>query len=115
MRKPIAVIIAEDKIPFRETLAASLEDYGISVIAQAGNGLELLAHLKIREPDIILLDLRMPEMDGSETMNQLANEHPQIKVIILSYHDSPMVQDDYAKRGAKGYVCKDELVGDIRG
>lgn len=111
MKNPITVILAEDIVDFRESIRTALldPDIKIKVIGEAGNGLELLELLKTNTPDIILLDLKMPHMNGSETMTILAERYPNIKVIILSGHDQQVLMDDFFLRGAKGYVPKSEL------
>jgi two-component system response regulator DegU len=113
MEKTIRIIFADDKEMWRKHLIQDLAPFDILCIGEAGNGEELLEHLKTKKPDVILLDLRMPVMDGNHTMKLLKDQYPKIKVIILSMHDEEELIHDYLTRGAKGYLSKDELTVDI--
>jgi two-component system response regulator DegU len=104
----ITIIISEDHKMLREKYVEVLEPYGIHTIGQAANGKETLDLLKIHSPDILLLDLNMPIMDGSTTMTSIVKFHPYTKIIILSYHNSDILINDYIARGAKGYLPKDQ-------
>lgn len=106
MQNKIKVILAEDHAEYRKGIRQILEDSGIEVIAEASNGKELLQHLLVSYPDIILLDLRMPGMDGNSTMTILAKDYPRIKVIIMSSFGDQILIDDYRERGAHGYIVK---------
>lgn len=112
MSMTITVIIAEDQIQYRENIKKCLadSDIEIKVLGEVSNGLELLSLLKVQNPDIILLDLSMPIMDGNETQKILSEKYPHIKVIILSGHEEQALMDDYFLRGVKGYVPKSELL-----
>lgn len=109
----IKIMIAEDMELFRQSIASALREAGIDTVAEASNGNELLRQLETVKPDVILLDLRMPELDGNKTMGFLMERYPGIKVIILSAHDEQVLIDDYMLRGAKGYVPKNKITGDI--
>lgn len=112
MVHPFKVIITDDNPKHRQTIKAVLLEPGanIQVIGEANNGLELLGLLTMLEPDVVLLDLEMPEMNGSQTMDALAEKHPKQKVIILSSYHEQVLMDDFFLRGAMGYVPKDELI-----
>lgn len=111
--EPITVIISEDHKMLREKYVEILEPYGIYTIGQASNGRETLELLKTATPDILLLDLNMPVMDGSDTMNRIIKYHPQTRIIILSYHSSDVLINDYISRGAKGYLPKDQADAEL--
>lgn len=106
--EPITIIIAEDHKMLREKYIEILEPYGIHTIGQAANGQQTLELLEKHSPHILLLDLNMPVMDGSTTMNKIMSGHPDTKIIILSYHNSDLLINDYIDRGAKGYLPKDQ-------
>lgn len=120
MEAQIKIIITEDRLRWRQTIRKALEDFSIVTIAEAENGMELLKHLEEIRPDVILLDLAMPVMNGSETMEVLRIKHPAQKVIVMSLFDEPTLMDDYISRGAKGCFPKsnasnlEELVDAIR-
>lgn len=103
----IRIALADDQHLFRKGMALLLRDMADAhVVLECANGEELLAGLKYTEVDIVLLDLQMPVLDGTETMKRIRQEFPQVKVIILSTHD----EDDFIARmmelGANGYMLK---------
>jgi DNA-binding NarL/FixJ family response regulator len=115
-RKPgdqIKIIIADDKPWFRSILRRELLDFKLDTIAEAGNGLELLRLLEIHSPDVILLDLEMPEMNGSITMDHVSENYPERKVIVFSQHNDYELSLDFERRGAKGFIAKDEAMSDM--
>ena len=86
MESKKAIIVDDHKI-FRESLAFMLVNQAnIEVLAQANNGKELIDFLKTTKPDIVLLDIEMPIMDGVEATRQAILMHPDIKILILSMH-----------------------------
>jgi NarL family two-component system response regulator LiaR len=106
----ITVIVAEDKELFREGLRPLLKDYDVDVIAEAENGLELLKKLEFLKPDVVLLDLEMPVMDGSEALTRIKEQFPNQKVIVLSMHFDSILCENFRNRGANGYVSKDAVI-----
>jgi len=104
----IRIIIAEDHIVLRQRYAEILEPHNIITIAEAANGGEVLDLLKVHEPDILLLDLNLPVINGNMIMDKLTAAYPALKIIILSFHSSDVLVNDYISRGAKGYMPKDK-------
>lgn len=103
----IRLALADDQHLFRKGMALLLRDMAdAQVVLECANGEELLAGLKHTTVDIVLLDLQMPVLDGTETMKRIRSGFPQVKVIILSTHD----EDDFIARlmelGANGYMLK---------
>lgn len=103
----IRLALADDQHLFRKGLALLLRDMAdAQVVLECANGEELLTALKRTAVDIVLLDLQMPVLDGTETMKRIRRDHPKVKVIILSTHD----EDDFIARlmalGANGYMLK---------
>ena len=113
MENPIQIIFAEDKEKFRKAILKELESFNMCCMGEAANGKELLQMLSFKNPDVVLLDLEMPVMDGNEAMVHISKEYPNTKVIVLSLHNDYILVEDYIKRGAKGYIPKDEIAGDI--
>jgi len=108
MRK-INIVIADDHKLFRKGIAALLEDFDfIDNINEASNGAELLGLLSEMEflPDVILLDLRMPVMDGVEAQQQIRKLYPDIKVIILTMEDDEQYILHLISEGVNGYLLK---------
>lgn len=113
MDTTINILFTEDKELYRKMILAELEEANIRCIGEADNGKELLRQLKTKKPDVILLDLEMPVMDGNEAMNRIIKDFPEAKVLIMSLHCEEELIEDYIKRGAKGYVSKDAICGNI--
>ena len=110
----IRLALADDQLLFRKGLAMLLSDMaGATVVWESANGEELLAGLKKVEVDIVLLDLEMPVMDGMEAMRRIRQEHPEVKVIILSTHDEEKVIVQLMELGANGYMLKNSEPDEI--
>ena len=109
MKTEIKIIVTDDKERFRNAIISLLESNNIACIGEAENGIELLALLETTQPDIVLLDLEMPLMDGNESLDRIFQLYPEMKIIIVSFHDGQEVIDNYIARGAKGYVIKDVI------
>jgi len=108
MTDSIRIVIADDHPVVRQGLATVLgQEEGLEVVGQAANGLEAVDQARKLQPDIILMDLQMPEMDGVEAIQQIRTETLDIGIIILTTYDT----DDYIFRGieagARGYLLKD--------
>lgn len=108
MPSVIDVILADDHHLVRSGIRALLDTVrGVRVMAEAGDGSELLALLESVHPDIVITDISMPGLDGISALTEIKARHPQLKVIILSMHDSA----DLVKRafacGAAAYLRKD--------
>jgi len=114
MPGPIRIVIADDHPIVRQGLAAVLsQEEDLEVVGQAGNGLEAVAQARKLRPDIILMDLQMPEMDGVEAIQKIKTETSDIGIIILTTYET----DDYIFRGieagARGYLLKDSSPEDV--
>lgn len=104
----IRVAIAEDHTVFRELLSESLQKKKeIEVTIGAANGSDLIAQMRQQVPDVVLLDLHMPVMDGPTALEIIRAEFPRVRVIILSLQYSDIHVRKYMKLGARGYLCKD--------
>ncbi len=108
MTEVIRILIADDHPIVREGLATVLnQEEDLKVVGLAENGLEAVAQARKLRPDIILMDLQMPEMDGVEAIHGIKQEAEGIGIIILTTYDA----DDYIFRGieagARGYLLKD--------
>lgn len=103
----IKLIIADDHQLFREGLANLLTDCNeIEILAQAENGIEALEKIKRLQPDVVLMDIGMPEMDGVEATRNLLSEFPDMKVIALSMHSDKQFIKGMFEAGAFGYLLK---------
>lgn len=104
----INAIIVDDHKIFRESLTYVLESQAnINVIAQANNGLELLSILKHTKPDIVLLDIEMPIMDGVEATREAIKLYPDLKILVLSMHKDEEFYSSMIDSGVKGFILKE--------
>jgi NarL family two-component system response regulator LiaR len=105
---PVKLLLADDHRMFRQGLRELIErktDY--EVVGEATTGLEVLDLAAKLQPDIVLLDIQMPELDGVATAQQLAQRHPEIKIIILTMYRQDSHLLDAIRAGARGYLLKD--------
>ena len=114
MKKKIKVLYVDDQARYRRSLIQDMTEFGIIAVGEASNGIECLEELKSILPDIVVLDLEMPKMHGSETFNQIKLLYPELDVIILSQHDDTGLMENYIYRGAKGYLPKRFIDSDVR-
>jgi DNA-binding NarL/FixJ family response regulator len=111
----IKVIITEDQKSYRQGLCSYFEDENIDVIAEAENGkelLQLLTVVKLR-PDVILLDIEMPVMDGGEALIEIKKFNPSLKVMMLTFVDNKDVMAEMKKNGANAYMDKNSDLKDV--
>lgn len=114
----INIAVVDDHHLFRAGLISLLKDHdGLNVVLQASNGRDLFKQLKNHAesgkrilPDIVLLDIQMPEMNGIETTLQLQEDYPAIKIIILTMHNEEEFIFDLMNKGASGFIAKDKTI-----
>ncbi len=108
----IRVLIVDDVPQVRQglaivlTLAAKSTRPRIEVIGEAQNGSDAIEQARALRPDVILMDLEMPALDGYEATGQIKAEHPTQRVIILSVHADPEEQEHTRAAGADGFITK---------
>lgn len=103
-----SIVLTDDHVLLRNGLAGLLKSLGHTVLFEADNGKDLIEKLKPGElPDIVMLDINMPEMDGYETARWLKQHHPDVKILALSMYDNENAIINMLKCGAKGYILKD--------
>ena len=105
----ISIIIADDRIEYRQIYRRLLQGTGIEIISEATNGKELLSILAKRTPDIILLDIEMPELDGSTALDIIIGRNPTQKIIMLSIFNQNVLAENFISRGAKAYLSKNDV------
>jgi DNA-binding NarL/FixJ family response regulator len=107
MNEPIKVAIADDHVLFRAGVKSALSLHkDIKMIAEADNGMQLLTVLKHIQPDVILLDIQMPIMDGINTLPEIKKLYPEIKVIMLTMHNDHSMISKLMELGANSYLTK---------
>jgi DNA-binding NarL/FixJ family response regulator len=103
----IRVLVVDDHAILREGICSLLErQEDIEVVGEAANGLEALARVAESAPDLVLMDLAMPVMDGLEATRRLKTGHPGVRVLILTQHDNREYVTPALHAGAAGYVLK---------
>ena len=101
------ILIADDHTLFRDSLRSLLEAHDVEVVGEAENGEQAIRLAWQLKPDVVLMDLSMPVVDGMEATKRLAAELPEVKVIILTASDDDSNLFEAIKSGAKGYLLKD--------
>lgn len=105
---PIKILIVDDQRLFRQGLRSLLEqEKGLEVVGEAGDGLDAFTLVQETKPDIILMDVEMPKLDGIHATRLILERHPQIKVLMLSVHNEDERVISAIRSGAAGYILKD--------
>jgi DNA-binding NarL/FixJ family response regulator len=103
----INIVLADDHVLVRDGIKALLEDQdGITVIDEASNGKEALEVISNNKPDVLIVDIRMPEMNGIEVVANISKHYPDVKTLVLSMHDSEEYVVKSIQAGADGYLLK---------
>ena len=102
------IVLTDDHVLLRNGLATVVKKLGHTVLFEADNGKHLTEKISIDSvPDVVLMDINMPQMDGFETAKWLKQNHPTVKVLALSMYDSENAIIRMLRSGAKGYLLKD--------
>ncbi|MEM6674285.1 MAG: response regulator transcription factor [Planctomycetota bacterium] len=110
----IEVLVVDDQPLFREGLRMLLERHDDLVVAgEASNGREALERVRAAPPDVVLMDVQMPDLDGVEATRSLREEHPDVRVIILTTFDDDEYVFEGLRAGAVGYLLKDVSSDDL--
>jgi DNA-binding NarL/FixJ family response regulator len=111
---PARLLIADDHALVREGMRTMLaREVDLEVVGEATNGREALELCRSLSPDLVLMDVRMPEMDGIEATRAIKGEYPAISVLMITTHESLNHLLDAIKSGATGYVLKDATKGQL--
>ena len=112
--KRIRVLLAEDHILVRQGFRRILEDDpGITVVGEARTGIEAIDQCKDLKPDVVVMDLSMPELGGLEATAEILKADPQIKILILSMYSNEAYVRKAFELGAKGYILKNAIEVDL--
>ncbi|QZA32854.1 response regulator transcription factor [Hydrogenibacillus sp. N12] len=107
-RLPIRLLIADDHTLFREGLKRILEmEEDLEIVGEAGDGEEALRLVEALRPDVILMDINMPNLNGVEATRVIHERHPDAKIIVLSIHDDAQYVYRALQLGATGYLLKE--------
>ncbi len=103
----VRLLLADDHRMLRDTLKRSMIDEGFEVVAEASDGQEAVELATAHRPDVVLMDVTMPEMDGVEAARRICETHDDIRVIMLTMHADKDVIAAAIRAGAVGYLVKD--------
>jgi len=110
----IKIILADDHCLVRTGLRRLLDDVeNLTVIAEASNGNDAILHVKEHQPDVAILDINMPGLDGIKTTEILRRDYPELKIIIISMHSDELFPQRLIKAGANAYLTKDSGIQEI--
>lgn len=107
------ILIADDHALFRDSLRSLLEARGLTVLGEARNGREAVELARKLKPDVVLMDLSMPEMDGLSATRLISADQPEVKVVVLTASDDDAKLFEAIKSGAQGYLLKNLESGDF--
>ena len=112
--EPVRVLIVDDQALIRQALKTLLDlESGVEVVGEAADGVEALELVPGTRPDVALVDVRMPRMDGIELVRRLAGEHPHVAVVILTTFDDDEYIFEGLRAGARGYLLKDTFSDEL--
>jgi two-component system response regulator NreC len=112
--KPIRILLADDHNVLREGMRLMLERQpGLAVVAEAADGRETLDLVAEHSPDVVVMDIAMPGMNGIEATRRIIEKHPGTGIVILSMHDDESYVIRSLKAGARAYLLKDALKADL--
>jgi DNA-binding NarL/FixJ family response regulator len=110
---PIRIVLADDHILVRQSLRSLLEREGIQVAGEASDGQELVGVAANLRPDVAVVDIGMPLMNGVEAAIELHRSSPQTRTILLTRHDEDQYVTEGLRAGVKGYVLKNQAANDL--
>jgi DNA-binding NarL/FixJ family response regulator len=116
LNNQINIAIAEDQLLFRECLTANLKKYtDLNIFVEASNGKDLLEQLTASQlvPDVVLMDLNMPEMNGLEATHILKEKFPDTKILVLSVHSEETHVARMVQQGINGYLAKNTKLEEV--
>ena len=105
---PVRVLLADDHPVYRLGLRALLDTVeGVQVVGEAETGAQAVIEAAELQPDVVVMDLQMPDVDGIEATKRIVKSHPEVAVLILSYSDEADSVFEAMRAGARGYVVKE--------
>lgn len=113
--KPIKIAIADDYTIYRDGLKIGLtQDDNLEVMLEAGDGEDLIKGIETNMPDVIIMDLKMPVMDGMEATKHIKKKYPDMKILVVTMYDDEKFVIHLMEIGANGYLLKNAEAEEIR-
>lgn len=107
------ILIADDFAAFRRLIRSKLEENGFQIVAEASDGVEAVAQAAHLHPDLVLLDIGMPNLDGIKAAAQIRTVAAESKILFLSQFTDPAIVQSALSDGAMGYVYKSEIIREL--
>ena len=114
---PHNILVVDDHEPMRRRIRSLLESEGLDVCAEAADGREAIEKTKEYMPDLVILDLSMPVMNGLQAIPEMLECAPQLKILIFTVDDDQELRREALRLGARGYISKSEpeaLLAEVR-
>ncbi len=110
----VRILIGDDHKMFRTAIANLLgKEPGFEIVGEASEGREAVRHALILRPDVILMDIRLPEMDGIAATREITTENPSAKILALSSYEDVETVIEMVRAGAKGYILKEAPIEEL--
>jgi DNA-binding NarL/FixJ family response regulator len=110
---PTRVVLADDHVLVRQGLKSLLEREGFQVVAEASDGQEAVRHVESLQPEIVVMDISMPILNGLNAAREMSRTCPKTKTILLTQHDEGQYVSEALDAGVKGYVLKNQVASDL--
>jgi len=110
---PTRVLLADDHALIRQGLKTLLETRGFQVVGEASDGQETLRAIEKTRPDVAIVDISMPVLNGIDAARELKKSSPRTKIIVLTQHDEDQYVTEALRAGVKGYVLKSQAAQDL--
>ena len=110
---PTRILLADDHLVVREGLRSLLEAAGFKVVGEARDGREALKLARLLEPEVTVMDIGMPGLNGVDACRELLREVPEMRIIVLTVHGEDAYVIEALRSGARGYVLKTQAGSDL--
>ena len=110
---PIKVVLADDHVLVRQGIKSLLEREGMQVLAEASDGQEAVRQVEKLNPDVAIMDIGMPLLNGMDAARALVRSAPRTKPVLLTQHDEDQYVSEALEAGVKGYVLKSQVANDL--
>jgi two-component system response regulator NreC len=110
---PIRIVLADDHVLVRQSLRSLLEREGFQVVGEASDGQESVRQVETLHPDIAVMDISMPILNGLDAAREMSRTSPKTKAILLTQHDEGQYISEALEAGVKGYVLKSQVANDL--
>jgi two-component system response regulator NreC len=110
---PTRIFLADDHALIRQGLKALLEKQGFQIVGEASDGQEMIRSVEKTQPDVAIIDISMPVLNGVDAARELKKSSPKTKVILLTQHDEDQYVTESLRAGVRGYVLKSQAAEDL--